>query len=308
MKMENYLLMLCIAGMIGGVVYTLSRLLLGDSDYKLRARLGNSRATGESESSAASGGNPVVPVLQKIGQMAARPFMPKSREKQSGLRRDLARAGIYSPAAIRVVTGAKLILLFVGLGGGYLMGLLIENMLLGVPVGGLIGYCLPKIWLKMRISGNQRALTNGLPDALDLMVVCVESGLTVEAAMQRVGQEVGLAHPGLSRELGIAHMETRVGLSRAEALRNLGQRTANPAVQSLSTMLVQAERFGTSIASALRVHAESLRNRRQNAAEEMAAKASVKLSFPLVLFIFPATFIVLGGPAVISVMKSALFE
>ena len=159
----------------------------------------------------------------------------------------------------------------------------------------------------MKINQNQRSLTLALPDALDLMVVCVEAGLTVDAAMQRVGQELGLAHPTLSRELGIAHMETRVGLARSEALKNLGVRTGNAALQSLSAMLIQAERFGTSIAGALRIHAESLRTKRQHAAEELAAKASVKMSFPLVLFIFPSTFIVLAGPTVIGLMKSALF-
>jgi tight adherence protein C len=151
-------------------------------------------------------------------------------------------------------------------------------------------------------------LTQGLPDALDLMVVCVEAGLTVDAAMQRVGEELVLAHPSLSREMGIAHMETRVGLSRAESLKNLGARTGNAAIQSLAAMLIQADRFGTSIANALRIHAESLRQKRQHAAEEMAAKASVKMSFPLVLFIFPATFIVLAGPTVIGLFRSALFN
>src|SRR5205823_14767045 len=115
-----------------------------------------------------------------------------------------------------------------------------------------------------------------------------------------------LAHPAVSRELGIAHMETRVGLSRAESLRNLGQRTNSPGLQSLAAMLIQADRFGTSIASALRIHADTLRTSRQHAAEELAAKASVKMSFPLVLFIFPATFIVLAGPTVIGLMNSGL--
>src|SRR5207342_1921988 len=105
-----------------------------------------------------------------------------------------------------------------------------------------------------------------------------------------------------SRELGIAHMETRVGLSRAESMKNLGTRTGNAALQSLSAMLIQADRFGTSIAAALRIHADSLRINRQHAAEEMGAKASVKMSFPLVLFIFPATFIVLAGPTIIGLM------
>jgi len=115
-------------------------------------------------------------------------------------------------------------------------------------------------------------------------------------------------HPALSREFGIAHMETRVGLSRSESLKNLGQRTGAAALQSLASMLIQADRFGTSIAQALRIHADAMRNNRHQQAEEMAAKASVKMSFPLVLFIFPATFIVLAGPTVIGLMNSPMFK
>jgi len=177
-----------------------------------------------------------------------------------------------------------------------------------ISVGGLLGYLAPTIWLKMKIKGNQMALTFGLPDALDLMVVCVESGLTVDGAMQRVGSELNLAHPALSRELAIAHMETRVGLSRADAMRNLGNRTGCACLIQLASMLIQADRFGTSIAQALRVHADTLRVQRQAAAEENAAKASVKMSFPLVLFIFPSTFIVLAGPTVIGLLNSPLFK
>ncbi len=167
---------------------------------------------------------------------------------------------------------------------------------------------LPAFWLKLKISSNQKGLTYGLADALDLMVVCVEAGLTVDAAMQRVGTEMALAHPAISREFGIAHMEMRVGLSRGEALKNLGRRTSNAALQSLVSMLIQADRFGTSIASALRIHSETLRINRHRAAEESAAKASVKMTFPLVLFIFPATFIVLMGPTVIKFMESDLMK
>ena len=140
------------------------------------------------------------------------------------------------------------------------------------------------------------------------MVVCVEAGLTVDSAMQRVGSEMALAHPEIARELGITHMETRVGLSRVESLKNLGVRTGCEALQSLAAMLIQADRFGTSIASALRIHADTLRQNRHHAAEELAAKASVKMSFPLVLFIFPATFIVLAGPTVIGLMNSPLLK
>jgi tight adherence protein C len=140
------------------------------------------------------------------------------------------------------------------------------------------------------------------------MVVCVEAGLTVDAAMQRVGQELAIAHPAVSREFGISHMETRVGLSRSQALKNLGERTGNAALQSLATMLIQADRFGTSIAQALRVHSDTLRTQRQQLAEESAAKATVKLSFPLVLFIFPATFIVLVGPTIVNIAHSELMK
>jgi tight adherence protein C len=304
---QQLLLMLCIAGTVGAAAYAVSRLLIGETDEKLRRRL-TGRGAVEASRGGASAGETVVPILQKIGQAAASPFMPKSRATISGLRKNLGYAGIYSPVAIKLVTGAKAIALCVGLIAGYGLGLAIDNMMLGIPVGALLAYYMPRVWLRIRINENQRKLTVGLPDALDLMVVCVEAGLTVDAAMQRVGHELGLAHPALSRELGITHMETRVGLSRAEALKNLGQRTGNPALQSLASMLIQADRFGTSIAGALRIHAESIRTKRQHAAEELAAKASVKLSFPLVLFIFPATFIVLAGPTVINLMRSALFE
>src|SRR5205807_2274101 len=183
-------------------------------------------------------------------------------------------------------------------------GNLTESMFMCLPIGGIVGYLAPTLWMRFAVKRNQTALTLGLPDALDLMVVCVEAGLTVDAAMQRVGQELAIAHPALARELGITHMETRVGLARGDALRNLGQRTGNAALQSLAAMLAQADRFGTSIAQALRIHSETLRLNRQYAAEETAAKASVKMTFPLVLFIFPATFIVLAGPTIVNIMNS----
>jgi tight adherence protein C len=281
------------------------RLLVGDGENKLRDRL-TGKTRGERRPNA--GKLNVKSVFQQIGQAAAQPFMPKTREAQSGIREGLSKAGIYTPSALKVLVGCKVIFLVVGVVGGYALGAAIDKLWICLSMGGLIGYLAPQFWLRTRIKSNQRALTYGLADGLDLMVVCVEAGLTVDAAMQRVGQELGLAHPALAREFGIAHMETRVGLSRQEALRNLGSRTGNPALQSLVTMLVQADRFGTSIAQALRVHADTLRANRQFAAEEMAAKASVKISFPLVLFIFPSTFIVLCGPTILDLMNSSLFN
>ena len=306
----NLLFFICIAATVTAVGYFLTQLFVGGKDRKLRDRLVDERivAQTDAEQAATARGDSVMPtMLGSIAQKAAQPYMPSSREKQSHIRKQLNYAGIYSSSAPAFMTGAKVIFMAGGVGLGYFVGGLMESTMMGLSLGGLIGYFLPRFWLKHKIKSNQTALNLALPDALDLMVVCVEAGLTVDAAMQRVGQELVLAHPALSRELGISHMETRVGLSRGEALKNLGVRTGSTGLQALSAMLIQADRFGTSIANALRIQAEGLRTKRQHAAEEMAAKASVKLSFPLVLFIFPATFIVLAGPTVIGLMRSALF-
>jgi tight adherence protein C len=301
---EQLVLAACTAGAVAFGAFGLVKVLVRDDDAKIRSRLENKPAVDDS---------PVVKkkadmsgLVQRIGQAAAQPFMPKQTDKLTGMRKKLAQAGVYSPAAVRAMTGFKFILLIGGVFFGWAIGSLLEQGFLGLSLGGLIGYVSPVIWLKTKVNANQKALTMGLPDALDLMVVCVEAGLTVDAAMQRVGEELVIAHPALSRELGIAQMQTRIGLPRVEALKNLGQRTGNPALQAFCAMICQAERFGTSIANALRIQAESLRNNRQMMAEEMAAKASVKMSFPLVLFIFPATFIVLAGPAVIQLLGSSV--
>ncbi len=309
--MDQIGFILCVFGAVAAIAYfVIGRFVVSSDDERLRDRLApREQGLPPGVSMNVAGGRTgIVPFLQRIGQAAAEPFMPATREKQSGMRRDLARAGIYAPSAIRVITGGKVIFLCLGLAVGYFVGLAMDGVLLGISVGGLLGYVLPNAWLRMKIKVNQKELTHALPDGLDLMVVCVESGLTIDAAMQRVGEELGLAHPALSRELGIAHMETRVGLSRAEAMKNLGQRTGNTALHSLASMLMQADRFGTSVAQALRVHAESLRIARQHAAEEQAAKASVKMSFPLVLFIFPATFIILAGPTIVDMLSSDFFK
>ncbi|MBC8105454.1 MAG: type II secretion system F family protein [Anaerolineae bacterium] len=296
-----------VAGAITAVGFFLSRLFVGGKDEKLHQRLVGGTEGNLANEQQQQQESTRSELLTNIAQKAAQPFMPSSREKQSTMRKQLNFAGIYSTSAPSYVTAAKVIFMVGGVGIGYFVGGLMSQTLLGLSLGGLVGYFLPRFWLKQKIKSNQQSLNLALPDALDLMVVCVEAGLTVDAAMQRVGQELGIAHPALSRELGIAHMETRVGLSRAESLKNLGVRTGSNGLQSLASMLIQADRFGTSIANALRIQAEALRTKRQHAAEEMAAKASVKLSFPLVLFIFPATFIVLAGPTVIGLMRSALF-
>jgi tight adherence protein C len=304
---EMILLIGCVFGAVALAMFFLFRVVVGGGkDSKLRDRL-TANAVAQEPTATIERRTGVASTLQSIGQAAAQPFMPKTREKQSTLRKNLGYAGIYSPNALKAMTGFKVILLATGVIGGYVVGSASGlGAMGGVSLGGILGYMLPTFWLRQKIKSNQKQLQYGLADGLDLMVVCVEAGLTVDAAMQRVGQELLIAHPAISRELAITYMETRVGLSRSDALKNLGNRTGNAPLQSLASMLTQADRFGTSIAGALRIHADTLRQARQHAAEEMAAKASVKMSFPLVLFIFPATFIVLAGPTVIGLMNSGM--
>jgi tight adherence protein C len=302
---DQVLLIGCIFGAVTLTGYFLTLVVVNGKDAKLRDRL-NGPAVDDVKT---SGRLEIGHFLQRFGEVAAQPFMPTDREKVGKLRSDLAKAGKYAPNAVKLFNGGKAICLGLGLLIGYLVVNAMDMpMILGISLGGLAGYMTPTMWLKWAIKDNHKHLQYGLADALDLMVVCVEAGLTVDAAMQRVGTELMLAHPAISRELGICHMETRVGLSRAEAMKNLGLRTGSEPLQALSAMLIQADRFGTSIANALRIQAESLRMKRQHAAEELAAKASVKMSFPLVLFIFPATFIVLAGPVVLDVMNSEIMK
>lgn len=305
---DSNLIILLVCSAIGLLAYVAIVVLTSADSGKLRDRLTGKAQQDATKPPQSSG---MMPLLKKMGNVAAEPFMPKTREAQSELRTRLGYAGYYNTAALKFVTGAKVIALGLGLIGGYFLMSFVDGVWMKMAMlstGGLIGYLGPTFWLKWSIGHNKKALTYGLADALDLMVVCVEAGLTVDSAMQRVGTEMALAHPEISRELGITNMETRVGLSRIEALKNLGVRTGCEALQSLAAMLIQADRFGTSIASALRIHADTLRQNRHHAAEELAAKASVKMSFPLVLFIFPATFIVLAGPTVIGLLNSPLLQ
>jgi len=300
---EPYILIISLFGFVALLVWWAGLMMTKNSGSRLRDRLkGNVEKKPEP-----LGKKKLNSIFASVGDVAASPLMPKTREEQYEMKRRLARAGVYSTGALRIMQGSKVMLSVIGLAAGYWFGVWLENVMIGVAFGGMLGFLAPTFWLKQQTKAHLRALDRGLPDALDLLVICVEAGLTLDAAMQRVGQELSLAHPKLSRELEITHLETRLGLSRADSLKNLGERTGSEQLESLATLLVQADRFGTSVASALRVHAESLRISRQQAAEEQAAKASVKLTFPLVFFIFPAVLIVLAGPAAIGLFKSALF-
>jgi tight adherence protein C len=169
---------------------------------------------------------------------------------------------------------------------------------------GVIGFYLPTMLIGLRQNQRHDAVLAALPDALDLLVICVEAGLGVAAGLQRVAGEMRLASPVLAGELAIVNQEMQAGISRTDALRNLAERTGVDEVYALVAMLIQTDRLGTSVGQALRSHADSMRTKRRQRAEQLARKATVKLAFPLVLLILPALLVVILGPAAIQLMKA----
>jgi len=172
----------------------------------------------------------------------------------------------------------------------------------------LAGFYLPDIWLNIKSDLRKEKLFEGLPDALDLLVVCVEAGMGLDGAIHRVAEETKLTNPVLSDELKLLNLELRAGKSRQDALRNLALRTNIDAMNSLVTMLIQTDKFGTSVAKALRVFSDSFRTQRYQKAEEFAAKMPVKLIFPLIFFIFPSLFVIIVGPAAIRIYENILMR
>lgn len=234
---------------------------------------------------------------------------PSNVEETRATRRQLITAGYRSGKAPVFFAGIKLFLAVVMT----TLIALIPVEFLGFPnfsklifyyvLAAACGYYAPSIWLRKAIADRKDALQRAIPDALDLMVVCVEAGLGLDQAIARVGEEVKLTHPALSDELNLLAIELRSGVSRQEALRNFAHRTDMEEARNLVALLIQTDRFGTSIGQALRVHADSMRSTRRLKAEELAAKLPVKLLFPLIFFIFPSIFIVLLGPACIQMVR-----
>ena len=181
-----------------------------------------------------------------------------------------------------------------------------HNLFLWVVAAAAAGYYLPDLWLKHCLKERQREVFETFPDALDLMTVCVEAGLAMDAALARVAQEIGMKSEILAEELQLVTLELRAGSAKDKALRNLALRTGVEDVDALVTLLIQAERFGTSIAASLRVQSDQLRTKRRQRAEETAAKIALKLLFPLIFFIFPSLMVVLMGPAILQIYRVLL--
>jgi tight adherence protein C len=229
----------------------------------------------------------------------------KDREEYSKLRLSLMRAGYYEENSVKTYMSLRTLLVFIFLGAGFVVvffgtrsvpPLYLVMLLMLMP---LLGYFLPAVVLSLKMQERQEEIAKGLPDALDFMVVCVEAGLGLNAALVRVGKELGLRSRALGEELVLVNQEMRAGVAREQALRHLSQRNTIGDLKIVVAALVLADRLGTSIADTLRAQSDSLRTRVRQRTEERAAKSGIKLLFPLVFMILPTLFIVILGPAVI---------
>jgi tight adherence protein C len=238
--------------------------------------------------------------------------LPDEEAENSAVRVRFMNAG-YRQASAPIIFFAAKTVLALGLPLAVFFGMSVKSgsssttmMLLYVLSAAAIGYYLPNVVLNKMIQHRQREIFENFPDALDLMTICVEAGLGMDAAVARVATEIGLKSRVLSDEMNLVTLELRAGSSKEKALRGLATRTGVEDVDALVTMLIQAERFGTSIAASLRVQSEQLRTKRRQRAEEQAAKIALKLLFPLIFFIFPSLLVVLMGPAFIQIYRVLL--
>lgn len=226
-------------------------------------------------------------------------MMPRSERRMSEMRQRLVMAGYRSQAAPVVFAASQIV-------GGLIAGLVVLALSGKVPVACLsmiAGFALPGAWLSRQVRKRQRIVRNGLPDVIDLLIVCLESGSSLDQSVLKSAEELGIAYRPLADELTLVASEIRAGTTRAEAFTHFADRTGSDDVRSFVTMLIQTDRYGTSVAHALRVHADLLRTRRRQYAEERAAKANVKLVIPLVLCLFPAFYILTLGPAILQFVR-----
>lgn len=244
----------------------------------------------------------IVSVIQQIGEQ-----LPVSPQDMLATRLDLVAAGYRSEKAVAILYGIKVILC-VSL---FLLALLFKNDITSNGVlriviliaATAVGYFAPGFYLERLVDKRREELRLSLPDALDLMVVSVEAGLGLDQAIQYVGKELTVTHKALSEELGLLNLEMRAGKRRAEALRNLADRTGEREISKLVAILIQTDKFGTSMSESLRTHSDFMRVRRRQEAEERAAKVGVKLVFPIFFFILPAMLLVAAGPGLLQVFK-----
>ncbi len=304
--MQILFLALLFLAVFGLVYFALSRFLANPVRDRLEVIAGGAALRPERPPSQ------WVQRIVKITGPLAKLSVPEEGWESSSVRTHFMNAGFRNPSAPGIYFAAKTVLallfpallyLYVSTTGSTLQG---NRLLAALLLVAAIGYYLPNIILRRMVFLRQREIFEAFPDALDLMTICVEAGLAMDAAIARVADEMKLNSPILSEELHLVTLELRAGASKEKALRNLALRTGVEDVDTLVAMLIQAERFGTSIGASLRVHADSLRTKRRQRAEEAAAKIALKLLFPLIFCIFPSLLLVLLGPAFIQIYRILL--
>jgi tight adherence protein C len=242
-------------------------------------------------------------VLQALGQQVG-----GGRKDANAIRQFLVQAGYTDPNAVSIYWATR-VSLAAGLAALALLGLPLfgirgGQMLLGVMWLGGLGWVGPAFYVRSRLKARQKEVQLALADMLDMLVVCVEAGLGLNQALVRVADEIEHVSTVMSEQLAMVNLEMRAGTPREEALKNLAERTGLADIRSLVSMMIQTDRFGTSVADALRVHSETMRTKRRQRAEEAAAKTTIKLVFPLVLFVFPAMFVVVIGPSALAIFRT----
>ena len=271
---------------------------------KKRLNLGqrlNKDVPAEEEGAIAGMTKQVERALVSIGER-----VPRSPTEMSRQERRLVQAGYRRKDAVLLLNGSHiavfLLMLVIFASAGYLYRQPVISFALSI----FLGAALPDLWLRRAILRRQENIQHGMPDAMDLAVIAVEAGLGLDQALLRVGDEINVAHPDLADELRLRNLEVNMGRSRSDALRNLAERTGVEDLKALVAILIQTDKFGTSVGQALRTFSESLRVKRRQRAEEQAAKLAIKMVIPMVLFIFPGVFIVILGPAFIAIVRDLL--
>jgi tight adherence protein C len=285
-----------------GLLYMLLRKRTERTELRLRT-LNQSAATADEQHIAHNIRQIVQTTLPKVGKT----LVPADEAERSKLATRLLHAGLYSPGAMSAFLGVKFFLiaspLIMAITAAFSGLLPMEKALIGGSMVGVFGMIAPSFWLDRRKSNRQTALRRALPDACDLIVICLSGGLSLIAALVRVVEELQTAHPLLAAELRIVEREVQLGTRLAEALQKFGNRTDLAEIQNLAAVVMTAEKYGSSMARTLEKFSETLRLKRQQYAEAMAQKAATKVLFPTLLFIFPAILLVILGPAMIQVYE-----
>ena len=305
---STLLTQLAIFGCVAAAVWAALEFLGGGGKSRAEERLDEfSDTRSKARNPNAHKSDSMTRLLEAASPKLSAPLKPKTAEEEGKLKQRLAHAGYRSENAVSIFLGMKFLCLVIGFfasGGSmlYLKGFTMSAMMYTVAISGIMMF-LPDVVVWFRKKGRQDCIFYGLPDALDLMVVCVEAGLGLDQAMRKVSEEMQRSYAVLSDEFRLANLQLQMGAARNTVLHELGQRTGVDDLKALAAILIQADKFGSSVAQALRVQSDSMRTRRSQMAEEKAAKTAVKLIFPLVIFIFPAIFVVLVGPAAITMIN-----